>query len=164
MFLASSRKMVISERSTLAKVKGLTGDIYSSVGNRLLLESLSEETVWSPYAYFCVRVLGSSQSRALTQPSSRVRGYHLRQRPSQKLPLFPKPWQKWRSGEYMSCRTHRGTWPDLVAELLQVRGWCCCEVGEPLLPGWRVRGECEEDCRQWRKRRWTRPPALGGFG
>ena len=68
---------------------------------------------------------------------------HLRQRQSQKLVLCLKP----RRVEFKesTCPVEQeGTWPDLVAELLQGEGLGLSEVGNPCSRG--GRGECEEDC------------------
>ena len=83
-----------------------------------------------PIRIFLCVLRGSSQSRAPTQPSSRVRRYHLRQRPSQKLVLCPKPWQV-EFKESMCPAEREGMWPDLVTELLQGEGLVLSEVGNP---------------------------------
>ena len=67
----------------------------------------------------------------------------MRQRQSQKLVLCLKP--RWVEFKESTCPVEQeGTWPDLVAELLQGEGLGLSEVGNPCSRG--GRGECEEDC------------------
>ena len=89
-----------------------------------------------------LRVWGSLRPRACAQPSSKEKGYHCRQRQSQKLALCPKP--PWVEVKGHACSAGRvGTWAALPTELLQGAG-LVRSGGGPCSRG--GRGECAEDC------------------